>query len=97
ELRSNAAQALGLGKRDTNPALNFLAASYAATQMLAREITRAQFEEWIARGALEPEIETRADAAARAVGIERELAARFARAYAEQIAREPDALRDLLL
>ncbi|MDL1895071.1 hypothetical protein FBQ82_02250 [Anaerolineae bacterium CFX7] len=96
ELRPSAAQALGLGRRDTNPALNILAASYAATQTLAREITRAQFEEWIARDTLETEIETRADAAARAVGIQRELAARFARVYAEQIAREPDALRDLL-
>ena len=96
ELRSNAAQAMGLGKRDTNPALNILAASYATTETLTREITRPQFEEWLQRGTLQQEMETRANAAARAINLEREFAARFARAYAEQIARAPETLRDVL-
>lgn len=96
ELRSNAAQAMGLGKRDTNPALNLLAASYATTETLTREITRPQFEEWLQRGTLQKELETRANVAARAINLEREFAARFARAYAEQFVRVPDTLRDVL-
>ncbi|GIL16240.1 MAG: hypothetical protein BroJett039_14130 [Chloroflexota bacterium] len=96
ELRANAAQALGLGRRDANPALNLLAASYIATQNLMRDLTRAQFDEWARQKTLPQELEARANAAARAIGIEREFAARFARAYAKQIAQEPDALRALL-
>lgn len=96
ELRSNAVQAMGLGKRDTNPALNLLAASYAITQNLTRGITRAQFDEWLQQARLQQELETRANEVARDIGIERELAARFAHAYAEQIAFEPEALRALL-
>ncbi len=96
ELRSGAAQAMGLGGRDTNPALKLLAASYAATQNLTRDITRAQFDEWLQQARLQQELETRANTASRDIGIERELAARFARTYAEQIAREPEALRALL-
>jgi len=96
ELRSGSAQALGLGKRDTNPALNLLAASYVATQNLVRDITRAQFDEWTRQARLQQELEIQATDAARAIGIEREFAARFARAYAEHIAQDPDALRALL-
>ncbi len=96
ELRAGAAQAMGLGGRDTNPALKLLAATYAITQNLTRDITRAQFEEWLQQARLQQELETRANDAARDIGIERELAARFARAYAEQTAREPEALRAFL-
>jgi hypothetical protein len=87
---------MGLGGRDTNPALNVLAATFAVTQDLTRDITRAQFDEWLQQARLQQELETRAHNAARDIGIERELAARFAATYAEQIAREPEALRALL-
>lgn len=93
ELRLGAAQALGLGQRDTNPALTFLAASYVATQTLLNQITRAQFDQWSHQGTLQQELETRAVTAARAIGIERETAARFARAYTQQIIQAPASLR----
>lgn len=97
ELRLGNTQAMGLGQRDTNPALTILAASYAATQTVTREITRAQFDEWAQAKTLAGEIETRVNRAAREIGIEREFAAQFARAYTEQIAREPETLRALLI
>lgn len=96
ELHHGAAQALGLGQRNANPALTTLAACYAATQTVTREITRAQFDDWAQRKTLKQELETRANASARAIGIERDLAARFARAYSEQIAQDPASLRALL-
>lgn len=97
ELRPGAAPAMGLGQQDTNPALILLAACYAATQTLTREITLTQFEQWARQESFQPELEARLFAAARAIGIERDAAARFARTFAEQIVQDPRPLRSLLL
>lgn len=96
ELRRGAAQAMGLGQRDTNFALILLAASYTATQTLTREITVSQFDQWKQSDTLQQELQARSFAAARDTGIEGEIAARFARTYAAQIAQDSQSLRSLL-
>lgn len=95
ELRTSTAQALGLGRSDTSPALETLAACYAATQQLLAQMTRQELEEWLAQGAVVQKVETRALGATEQIGMEQKQAARFAHAYAEQIAQDLSLLESL--
>ncbi|MBI4674681.1 MAG: hypothetical protein HY741_23805 [Chloroflexi bacterium] len=96
ELRAGAVQAMGLGRRETSPALETLAACYVATQQLVSQTTRQELDAWLAQGTFAQNVETRARDAAQQIGIPRKQAASFARAYAAQIAQDPSALKELL-
>ncbi|MCI0478852.1 MAG: hypothetical protein L0Y55_21630 [Anaerolineales bacterium] len=96
ELRVGAVQAMGLGRSESSTTLEILAACYASTQLLLNEITRQDMDAWLEQGTITQNVETRASDTARQIGIPRETAARFARAYAEQITQDPSALEALL-
>lgn len=96
DLRVGAVQAMGLGRRESSVALETLAACYASTQLLVNETTRQEMDAWLAQGTFTQNVETRALDAAHQIGIERKTAARFARAYAEQLSQDPSSLESLL-
>lgn len=77
----------------TGAALTTLAASYATTQSIAAQVTRAQFDSWTGQARIKQNVEPLADASARAIGLNSAAAASFARVYAEQIEQEPASLR----
>jgi len=95
-LRSSPAPALNLGRGEISDGLKTLAGTYAATQALVREVTRRQAQEWQQQAILAAEIETRARAAAQAIGLDNSFAARLAREYAPRIAADPAPLLALL-
>lgn len=96
ETRAAYGAALGIDQEPGDEAFTLLALTFATTQELTEQVSRQEFEDWRAQDRLGAELETRADACAREMGLDAARARDFANAYAQVAAQEANTWRNLL-